>query len=229
MSVPDGAFAALIGPSGCGKSTALRMIAGLDLPTTGTVQTGGLPPAEAVRSHQVGVAFQDPGLLPWRSVRRNVLLALEVVGRRDSEARVDELIEMVGLAEFKKARPAELSGGMRQRVALARTLVTSPKVLLLDEPFGALDEFTRERLNRELQDLWLGLRPTTLLVTHSILEAVYLSDFVVVMSERPGRVIGRFTVPFARPRPYDIVETSDFLALSREIGHCLRSSMPAET
>jgi NitT/TauT family transport system ATP-binding protein len=213
LEVPGGTFAALIGPSGCGKSTILRSIAGLQRPTAGEVSVGGRAPAEIVAAHRLGVAFQDDALLPWLSARDNVALAFRAGGRSVDAARVDDLLRRVGVAEFAHARPRELSGGMRQRVALARALVLDPDVLLLDEPFGALDAVTRRRLNLELQRIWSQLGITTLLVTHSVEEAVFLADRVHVMSPRPGRIRHAVEVPFARPRDRSLLTDGRFHAL----------------
>lgn len=217
LEVQEGEFVALIGPSGCGKSTVLHLLAGLDEPTTGQVQINGQPPRELQAQHALGIAFQEHALLPWRTVEGNIRLPFEVAGLPPPEKRIRELIVLAGLNGFEHARPAELSGGMRQRVAIARALALHPKLLLLDEPFGALDAVTRLRMNFELQRIWLESRPTTVMVTHSVEEAVLLADRIVVLTERPGRVRIDTAVPFARPRPAALMRTSEFHRLADEL------------
>ncbi|MFV0245728.1 MAG: ABC transporter ATP-binding protein [Qingshengfaniella sp.] len=212
LKIRRGELIALIGPSGCGKSTLMRLIAGLDDPDGGVVRIRGDQPYTFRKKGELGIAFQDPALLPWRSVRRNIALPLEVLGRpvAKAQSRIDALIDLVGLSGFETATPGQLSGGMRQRAAIARALVTEPSLLLLDEPFGALDQILRRTMNLELQDIWLRMRPTTVLVTHGIDEAVFLADRVVVMAARPGRIVKDIPIPFARPRRRDLFSDPAF-------------------
>jgi len=190
MTIGPGEFVSLIGPSGCGKSTLLRVVADLEQPTTGTVAVGGKAASQARLDQDYGIAFQQAGLLEWRTVAQNVELPLHVHGvdKAQRRARAEALLELVGLADFAQSRPSQLSGGMQQRVAIARALAPSPKLLLMDEPFGALDEMTRERMQAELLRIIGDTGAAVLFVTHSIPEAVVLSDRVVVMSPRPGRI-----------------------------------------
>jgi len=202
FSVRPGELVSIVGPSGCGKSTLLRLAAALIAPTTGTITVG---------AHNLGYVFQDPTLLPWRTVRANAMLLLDVIGRQSEQARVDALLQTVGLSHFANHYPAQLSGGMRQRVALARALALDPEILLMDEPFAALDAITRERLGVELLGIWDGAR-SVVFVTHSIAEAVLLSDRVVVMSTSPGRIVADITIDIPRPRDGSVRSTDAFKA-----------------
>ena len=223
FGVGAGEFVAVVGPSGCGKSTLLRIVAGLAAPSGGEVRVGGA----AVRGPRadVGLVFQRPVLLPWRTARGNVLLPAEVL-RRDRAAarrRADELLELVGLGGFGERYPAELSGGMQARVAIARALAHDPPLLLMDEPFGALDALTREELGRELLRVWDAERKTVLFVTHGIAEAVLLADRVVVLTPRPGRVAEVVAVDLPRPRAPDVVDTPAFGRLAARVRGALRA------
>ena len=216
LEISRGQFVSIVGPSGCGKSTFLRLVAGLDAPTSGELRVDGHDP--------LGLAFvfQDATLLPWRSVAHNITLPLEL-RREDADERVAQTLSLVGLTDFAAAYPAQLSGGMRMRVSIARALVTRPQILLLDEPFGALDEITRQRLNEELLHLWQEDRWTGLFVTHNVSEAVFLSQRVLVMSARPGRILADIPIPFPYPRSPYLRSAPEFIrianGISRQLAH----------
>jgi NitT/TauT family transport system ATP-binding protein len=215
LNVASGEFVSVVGPSGCGKSTLLRIASGLTAASEGAV---------LVDTQQIGFVFQDPTLLPWRTVQANVELLAELGGlpRQERRHRANEAIKLVGLSDFARHHPRALSGGMRMRVSLARSLTLQPELFLFDEPFGALDEITRERLNDELLALFLTQRFTALFVTHSVTEAVFVSTRVVVMSGRPGQVVGDFPVPFEYPRPPGLRFDEEFAHLAGEVSACLR-------
>ena len=222
FAIRDGEFVSLVGPSGCGKSTILRLAAGLTAPTSGTIAWAGVRP-------RLGFVFQDAALMPWASVEKNVRLPLELLGADEAliRKRVAETLELVGLTSFASAVPRELSGGMKMRVSLARALAPDPAVLLMDEPFAALDEFAREKLNDDLRALWLAKKLTVLFVTHSIYESVYLSSRVLVMSPRPGRIINDMAMeePVARNAEYR--HASDYGARCRALRSALGEGVAA--
>ncbi len=198
LEVAEGDFVSFIGPSGCGKTTLLRVIADLEQATSGTIMVKGMSPAEARLKRAYGYVFQAPGLLPWRTVEQNVALPLEIMGIGNAAERVSRNLDLVNLSGFEKKFPWQLSGGMQQRVSIARALAFDPQLLLMDEPFGALDEIVRDKLNQQLLELWDRTRKTVVFVTHSIPEAVFLSTKIVVMSPRPGRIIDIIETNFPR-------------------------------
>ena len=229
LDVRRGEFVSLLGPSGCGKSTALRLIAGLNTPTSGTV--GVARPTGAPRGgHAIGFVFQEPTLMPWTSVRENVGLPLKLAHAPAGEAaaRVGEALTRVGLAEFADAFPRELSGGMKMRVSLARALVTDPDILLMDEPFAALDEITRFQLNNDLLALWRNLGKTVIFVTHSVFESVYLSQRVIVMTPRPGRIGAEFRIDATEPRGEDFRTSADYAGYCRKVSNALTPLRPGQ-
>jgi NitT/TauT family transport system ATP-binding protein len=217
LAVGEGEFLAVVGPSGCGKSTLLRLLAGLLQPIAGNVCFRGQPLTAPRR--EIGFVFQRANLMPWRTALQNIILPLEIsrVPKAEIAARARELVTLVGLNGFAGAYPRQLSGGMQQRVALARALIHEPSILLLDEPFGSLDALTRERMNAELLRIWTVHQRTVVMVTHSISEAVFLADRVLVMSPRPGRVRAEFTVALPRPRPLALTSEPEFMALARAV------------
>ncbi|BDP44367.1 sulfonate ABC transporter ATP-binding lipoprotein (plasmid) [Deinococcus aetherius] len=223
LNIGRGEFISLIGPSGCGKTTLLRLLADLVQPTAGTILIGGQPPGQARRERQYGYVFQAPALLEWRTVLSNVLLPLEVMNvPGDRVARAREMLNLVGLAGFERRYPWQLSGGMQQRVSIARALAFDPPLLFMDEPFGALDEITREHLNLELLRLWRETGKTVIFVTHSISEAVFLSTRVVVMTARPGKIEGVVDVDLPQPRGDDTRELPRFFELMTQVRELLR-------
>lgn len=215
MSVADGDFTCVVGPSGCGKTTLLWSMAGLHSLTSGEVRLDG----EAVTGPhpQIGMVFQEANLLPWRTLMRNIQLPFEIKREKPDQERIDTLLERVGLGGFGNKFPRELSGGMQQRAAIVRALSFNPSVLLMDEPFGALDAFTRDEMNLLVEEIWLETRKTIVFITHNIAEAVFLSDRVFVMSARPGRLAKVFDIPFPRPRSLDLLATKEVFDLVNEI------------
>ena len=224
LRVARGEFVSFIGPSGCGKTTLLRAVADLETPTSGAIRVNGMSPHEARANRAYGYVFQAPALYPWRSVARNIALPLEVMGfaKAEREARVAKGLELVNLSGFGAKFPWQLSGGMQQRASIARALSFDPDLLLMDEPFGALDEIVRDMLNQQLLRLWDVTGKTVMFVTHSIPEAVFLSTHIVVMSPRPGRIIDVIACDLPRDRALDIRETPEFLAIANRVRHGLR-------
>jgi NitT/TauT family transport system ATP-binding protein len=224
LKVARGEFVSFIGPSGCGKTTLLRAVADLETPTSGAIRVNGMSPNDARASRAYGYVFQAPALYPWRSVARNIALPLEIMGfgKNEREVRVAKGLELVNLSGFGNKYPWQLSGGMQQRASIARALSFDPDLLLMDEPFGALDEIVRDMLNQQLLRLWDVTGKTVMFVTHSIPEAVFLSTHIVVMSPRPGRIIDVIACDFPRDRALDIRETPEFLAIANRVRHGLR-------
>lgn len=219
LEIKQGEFISLVGPSGCGKTTLLRTIADLQQATSGSIKVRGQTPREIRTQKKYGIVFQSPVLYEWRTVRRNVCMPMELMGmpKKDRSARVTKMLELVGLMEFGKKYPHELSGGMQQRVNIARALAIRPEILLMDEPFSALDEFTKEKLHEDLLQIWWKTNKTILFVTHNIQEAVFLSDRVVVLSPHPGRVSAIVDINIPRPRRLAVKETAEFTALVSKV------------
>jgi NitT/TauT family transport system ATP-binding protein len=225
IDIGKGEFVSFIGPSGCGKTTFLRVIADLEQPTAGTITVNGMRPEEARRARAYGYVFQAAGLYPWRTIERNVALPLEImgIGRDERQERIRRTLALVNLSGFEKKYPWQLSGGMQQRASIARALAFDADLLLMDEPFGALDEIVRDYLNEELLKLWSATGKTIAFVTHSIPEAVYLSTRIVVMSPRPGRVTDIICSTLPRERPLEIRETPEFLDIAHRVRQGLRA------
>ena len=229
LHVADGEFCSFIGPSGCGKSTLLRIIAGLLEPTSGAVRVRGQDSALARQQREFGFVFQDAVLLPWRTARENIELPMVVakIPRDERRRKAMEMLDLVGLSDFADALPSKLSGGMARRVAIARSLVLDPAFLMLDEPFGALDEITRQRMNVELQRIWMAERCTAVLVTHTVSEAVFLSDRVFVMASKPGRVVAEHVVDLPRPRTLEMLSDPAFFEHTRALTQVLLAGTPS--
>ena len=225
LTINEGEFVSFIGPSGCGKTTFLRVIAALEEPTGGSITVNGMSPDAARRARAYGYVFQAAGLYPWRTIAGNVKLPLEIMGmsRAEQEDRAARVLELVDLEGFERKYPWQLSGGMQQRASIARALAFDANILLMDEPFGALDEIVRDRLNEELLSLWARTAKTIAFVTHSIPEAVYLSTKIVVMSPRPGRITDVIESPLPKERPLDIRDTPEFIAVAHRVREGLRA------
>jgi NitT/TauT family transport system ATP-binding protein len=228
LTVAEGDFVSFIGPSGCGKTTLLRVIADLEQASEGSISVNGMTPQEARLKRAYGYVFQAPALYPWRTVERNVGLPLEIMGLDHPAERIRRNLELVNLSGFEKKFPWQLSGGMQQRVSIARALAFDPKLLLMDEPFGALDEIVRDKLNQQLLELWSRTGKTVVFVTHSIPEAVFLSTKIVVMSPRPGRIIDVIETSFPRDRTLDMRETPEFLAIAHRVREGLKAGRSYE-
>ena len=230
LTVEKGDFVSFIGPSGCGKTTFLRVIADLEKPTSGAITVNGMTPEEARKRRAYGYVFQAAALYPWRTIEDNIALPLEImkVPKAERQARIARTLDLVNLAGFGKKFPWQLSGGMQQRASIARALAFDADLLLMDEPFGALDEIVRDHLNEQLLDLWTRTSKTICFVTHSIPEAVYLSTKIVVMSPRPGRVTDVIQSPLPKDRPLDIRETPEFLEIAHRVREGLRAGQSYE-
>jgi len=225
LTINKGDFVSFIGPSGCGKTTFLRVIAALEHATSGDVSVNGMSPDEARRARAYGYVFQAAGLYPWRTIAGNVKLPLEIMGysKSDQAERIKKVLELVDLAGFEKKFPWQLSGGMQQRASIARALAFDADILLMDEPFGALDEIVRDHLNEQVLDLWARTKKTIAFVTHSIPEAVYLSTKIVVMSPRPGRITDVIDSPLPRERPLEIRDSAEFIEVAHRVREGLRA------
>ena len=225
IKISKGDFVSLIGPSGCGKTTLLRVIADLQMPTSGSLEVNGKSPEQARKERDYGYVFQSPALFPWRTISGNIGLPLEIMGFDKSEKmeRIEKNLKLVNLLDFKNKFPWQLSGGMQQRASIARALSFDPELLLMDEPFGALDEIVRDHLNEQLLDLWRQTEKTVVFVTHSIPEAVFLSTHIVVMSPRPGKIFDIIKSPLSSNRDLSIRETSEFLKVAQRVREGLRS------
>ncbi|MEP9371435.1 ABC transporter ATP-binding protein [Mesorhizobium sp. KR1-2] len=227
LTIEQGQFVSFLGPSGCGKSTALRMIAGLSETSAGKIRVNGHAPGNGSGPHDIGFVFQEPTLMPWATVFENVYLPLRLSGmsRKDAAPRIEEVLAQVGLSKFAKAYPRELSGGMKMRVSIARALATRPRLLLMDEPFAALDEMTRFKLNNDVLRLWQDHGLTVIFVTHSVYESVYLSNRVVVMAARPGRVVADITIPGAYPRAENFRTTKEYTDSCQIVSDALNETL----
>lgn len=225
LSIDRGDFVSFIGPSGCGKTTLLRCIAALETPTGGTLNVNGMTPDEARRARAYGYVFQAAGLYPWRTIEKNIRLPLEIMGfeKKRMQERIDRVLDLVELSGFGKKYPWQLSGGMQQRASIARALAFDADLLLMDEPFGALDEIVRDRLNEEMLRIWAETKKTIVFVTHSIPEAVYLSTKIVVMSPRPGRITDIIESPLPKERPLEIRDAPEFIETAHRVRDGLRA------
>ncbi|PWK61770.1 NitT/TauT family transport system ATP-binding protein [Aminobacter sp. AP02] len=230
LNIEQGQFVSFLGPSGCGKSTALRMIAGLTSVSAGKIHVNGHAPGQGRGPQDIGFVFQEPTLMPWSTVFENVYLPLRLSGlsRKEAQPRVEEVLAQVGLSKFAEAYPRELSGGMKMRVSIARALVTRPRLLLMDEPFAALDEMTRFKLNNDVLRLWQEHGLTVIFVTHSVYESVYLSNRVVVMAARPGRVVADIAIPGTYPRAENFRTTAEYAECCQTVSDALTETLGAD-